>query len=256
MKMIILYIFVLISTLLIPQELESILKSSSNLISPPNISGVFNLKLISKSKDVRQYNATAYQKRVSDKQENRIFIFNYPPSVKDTGLLVHSFFDDSDTRMWLYLPVVKRIKRIALNTSGGGYFMGSDFTYSDLISRSSEDFNYSLLGEDSIEGEPCYKIKAQGITRKRQESIGYLYTINYYRKIDNLLIAIDYYDMAEDLVKQYRVLDVATLGEYLYPSKVIMTNIRFEHTSIIEFTNLSIDDIPDEYFTHLYLKEK
>lgn len=255
MKRVFLPIF-FIFHLLIAEDLESILNKANSIISPPNIRGEFNLRLISKAGDTRVFTATAYQKKVNENQENRVFIFTYPASVKDTGLLVHSFFDETDTRMWLYLPVVKRIKRIALESSGGGYFMGSDFTYSDLISRSSDDYTYKREEDTLLNGVSCYNIRTMGATRTKRESIGYSYTTNYYRKSDYLLIGIDYYDLSGDLVKEYRVEKSEILGEYIYPSRVIMTNIQFSHTSIIEFTNLSIESVPDSYFTHLYLKEK
>lgn len=256
MKFILLILLLFLYNLTFSNDIDTILNEADKVISPPNISGVFNLTLISKSKDERQFNANAYQKRVNENQENRVFIFNYPPSVKNTGLLVHSFFDESDTRMWLYLPAVKRIKRIALETSGGGYFMGSDFTYSDLISRSSEEYIYTLIGDKDINGDNCYMVKAQGVDKSTQESMGYSYTINYYRKSDYLIVGIDYYDLAEELMKEYRVEKVEILGQYLYPSRVVMTNIQSSHISIIEFSKLSIGNIPKEYFTHLYLKEK
>lgn len=236
-------------------DVNTILQEGDRIITPPNIRGVFNLKLISANKDVREIRAEAYQKQQSDIQENRVFIFYFPPSVKGTGFLVHSFFDKTDNRMWMYLPAVRRIKRIALDTAGGGYFMGSDFTYSDLISRSSDDYYYELLGEKELNGEPCYLIKSYGKTKAKQRSMGYLFTLNYYRKKDFLIVGIDYYDMAGDLLKEYRVHKAEILSEYLFPSKVIMSNVQTGHISIIEFTELVVEDIPDEYFTHFFLRE-
>ncbi len=235
-------------------DINTILEEGDKLISPPNIRGIFNLKLTSYNQDVREIEAEAYQKQVSENQENRVFIFNYPPSVKGTGLLVHSFFDDTNNRMWIYLPVIRRIKRIALETSGGGYFMGSDFTFRDLISRSSDDFDYEMIGEELLDGVPCYLIKAQGTTKAKRRNMGYLYTVNYYRKSDYLVIGIDYYSLAGELLKEYRVKRVDVLSEFLFPSKVVMSNIITGHVSQIEFTELVVEDIPDEYFTHLYLQ--
>lgn len=238
-----------------PEDIETILKEGDRIISPPHIRGIFQLTLISQNRDIRVVKAEAYQKKVSEVQENRIFLFQFPPSIKGTGLLIHSFFDDTDNRMWIYLPVVKRIKRIALETSGGGHFMGSDFTYSDLISRSSEEYNYELHGEEALLGEECYLIKAEGKTREIRQNMGYLYTVNYYRKKDFMLTGIDYYDLAGDLLKTYRVYNVEMLKGFLYPSEVVMQNVQNGHSSKIEFSELVVEDIPDEYFTHFYLKE-
>lgn len=45
----------------------------------------------------------AYQKTLSEKRENRLFMFTFPPSVRGTGLLVHSYYDREQDRMWIYL---------------------------------------------------------------------------------------------------------------------------------------------------------
>lgn len=256
MKIILILLFLCSFSFLKAIEVTTILKKGDEIISPPYIRGIFHLKLISYNNDIREIEAEAYQKRVSDFQENRIFIFSFPPSVKGTGLLVHSFFNDTDNRMWVYLPVVRRVKRIALETAGGGYFMGSDFTYSDLISRSSDEFNYELIGEVFLDGEACYVVKAQGITMSKRRGMGYLYTINYYRKEDFLIVGIDYYDMAGELMKEYRVHKVEDLSGFLFPSKVVMSNVQTGHSSEIEFSELVVEDIPDEYFTHLYLQAR
>ena len=256
MRTVCILIFLFFSTLLQAIDVETILEAGNKIITPPYLKGVFHIKLISRNQDIREIEATAYQKQFGDNQENRIFLFSFPPPVRGTGLLIHSFFDDTESRMWIYLPSIKRIKRIALETSGGGYFMGSDFTYSDLINRSSEDFNYTLEGEDVLNSEQCYRITAQGKSKETRQSVGYLYTVNYYRKKDFMLMGLDYYDLAGELLKQYRVLKVDELQGYKFPSRVIMENIQNGHSSVIEFTQLVVKDIPDRYFTQYYLQNR
>ena len=134
--------------------------------------------------------------------------------------------------------------------------MGSDFTFSDLINRSSEDFNYTLVGEDVLNSDPCYLVKTQGISKETRRSVGYLYTMNYYRKKDFMLIGLDYYDLAGELLKQYRVLRVEELSGYKFPSLVIMENKQNGHSSVIEFTQLVVEEIPDRYFTQYYLQNR
>ena len=71
-----------------------------------------------------------------------------------------------------------------------------------------------------------------------------------------MLIGLDYYDLAGELLKQYRVLRVEELSGYKFPSRVIMKNIQNGHSSIIEFTQLVVEDIPDRYFTQYYLQNR
>ena len=62
-----------------------------------------------------------------------MIIFDKPKDVKGTALLTHSHKVDPDDQ-WLFLPALKRVKRIASNNKSGP-FMGSEFAYEDLSSQ-------------------------------------------------------------------------------------------------------------------------
>jgi hypothetical protein len=155
--------------------------------------------------------------------------------------------------MWIYLPVVKKIRRIALESAGGGYFMGSDFSYVDFISKSSSDFNLELVGEGELDGRACYIVKEYGSTQEQREALGYSSIINYYDKENYFMFARDYYEISGNLLKTYRVLEQLSFPPYIYPSEIIMTNVQTNHKSIIKVENISTKEVPDEYFTTRYL---
>ncbi|MCK5197252.1 MAG: outer membrane lipoprotein-sorting protein [Spirochaetales bacterium] len=222
----------------------------------PNLTASLSVKLISANGEVREIKADAYQKTVNENQVSRLFLFDYPPSVRNTGLLINSFLNGDENVMWIYLPAVKRVKRIALATSGGGYFMGSDFSYSDFISKARTDYTQEFVGEVVLNGSPCYSVKEYGKTLQRRQDMKLSYMINYYRKDDFIMYGRDYYDLAGELVKEYRVKNSIVLGQYIYPTLIEMENIQTGHRSIIEMTNVSTDIIPDRYFTSRFLKNK
>jgi hypothetical protein len=91
MKKIFLILFLVLSINLYSEELETILNSFSKLVTMPNLTGEFSITLISNSGDKREIKAKAYQKLIENKQMNRLFSFSSPPSVRGTGLLIHSF---------------------------------------------------------------------------------------------------------------------------------------------------------------------
>jgi hypothetical protein len=237
------------------QDVYEILDRSDAVIHPQNLQGSFTMTLTSRTGDTRETQVMAYQKHVSENRENRLFLFTYPPSVKGTGLLVHSYYDREEDRMWIYLPAVGKIKRVNLSTAGGGYFMGSDFTYSDLISAGREEFEHTLLADGQVDGEDCYVIRRAGKTRAIQRKYGYSRDEQFIRKSDYVPVRIVFYDLAGDLLKELSVKDVAVIGPYRYPSHVIMENKQTGHTSEILFRDIeSPEDISDEYFTHRYLQ--
>lgn len=236
-------------------DVYEILDRSDAAINPINLQGSFTMTLTSRTGDQRVTRVTAYQKRISENREDRLFLFTYPPSVKGTGLLVYSYFDLKDDRMWIYLPAVGRIKRVNLSTAGGGYFMGSDFTYSDLIRAGREEFHFTLLEDQQVDGEDCYVVRRAGKTKEAQKKYGYSQSDHYIRKSDYVPVKIVFYDLAGDLLKELSVKKVHIMESYSYPSHVIMENKQTGHRSEILFEDIeSPQDIDDEYFTHRYLQ--
>lgn len=253
------FVAILISLTLISlnaTNLDTILENYDDSVVIPNLSAEFTVTLISQNGDKREIKAEAYQKFVDGVQMNRLFKFNYPPSVRDTGLLIHSFYNEKgDNKMWLYLPIVKKIKRIILSNSGGGYFMGSDFSYSDLISKSSSDFVQEYAGQGEIDGTSYHLVKEYGDTEKKRELLGYSYIINYYGEDDSFLYGRDYYELSGALLKTYRVKEVIKFENYIYPTNIEMTNVQTKHRSIISVSDISFDEVPEKFFSTRYLKK-
>jgi outer membrane lipoprotein-sorting protein len=239
-----------------PIDVQELLEASDLVMHPENLQGTFRMILISPRGNERAMEVEAYQRRQSETREDRLFVFTHPPSVAGTGLLVHSYRDDED-RMWIYLPAVDMLKRVNLSTSGGGYFMGSDFTYSDLISAPRQEFTFELLGEAEVDGEPCFLVSKQGRSRAVERQYGYSLEEHYIRKSDLVTVRIVFYDLAGDLLKELRVQEVQIIGPYRYPSDVIMENMQTGHRSEIVFGDIQVPEIiPDEFFTHRYLQNR
>jgi len=77
-----------------------------------------------------------------------IIVFQHPPDIKNTALLTIGQLHEDDYQ-WLYLPALKRVKRIS-GTGKTGSFVGSEFSYEDLSAAAIEDYDYVWLAE-----EPC-----------------------------------------------------------------------------------------------------
>lgn len=234
-------------------SVDELLDKFAETLAVPTISGTFKVKLISKNNDVREIEARVYQKQTGRVQNNRLFVFDFPPTVRGTALLLHSYFDGRPNNMWIYLPAVRRVKRIALESSGGGYFMGSDFTYRDLINNDVSDLDFELLSDASPQGVDCYVLKAWGRTPELSQDFGYSHTISYHRKDNYMLWKREYYDFNGDLLKVYQAYEYLVLGTAIYPTDIRMENVQTGHQSVITVEDASTDDIPDRYFTQRYL---
>ncbi len=99
-------------------------------------------KLVSWAMDVR-------------KDTKKIMFFTYPGDVKGTGFLTWDY--DNPRKVddkWLYLPAMKKTRRISGKSSKTDYFMGSDFTYNDMSMRNVDEEKHQLLREEKLRRTP------------------------------------------------------------------------------------------------------
>ena len=80
-------------------------------------------------------------------------IFDKPFDVKGTAFLSYSHKSGSDDQ-WLYLPALKRVKRIASRNKSGS-FMGSEFAYEDISSQEVEKYTYKYLRDEACGDREC-----------------------------------------------------------------------------------------------------
>ena len=94
---------------------------------------------------------------VADDGDKSMVIFDSPKDVEGTALLTHSHKSGDDDQ-WLYLPALKRVKRIASNNKSGP-FMGSEFAYEDLSSQEVEKYTYKYLKDEVLDGQDMFVIE-------------------------------------------------------------------------------------------------
>jgi hypothetical protein len=105
--------------------------------------------LIDKNQNQRVREIRSFR-RDQGEDTHSILFFLSPADVKDTGFLTYDYDDaDKDDDQWLYLPALKKTKRIASSDKSGS-FMGSDFSYADLTTRELDHYDYTLLKEGEV----------------------------------------------------------------------------------------------------------
>ncbi len=80
--------------------------------------------------------------------DKSLFVFDQPRDVQGTALLTHAHINTQDDQ-WLYLPALKRVKRINASKRSGS-FMGSEFSYEDMTTPEVDEYTYKYLRD-----EPC-----------------------------------------------------------------------------------------------------
>ena len=138
----------------------------------------------------------------ADDGNKSLFVFDEPRGVKGTALLIHSHRKGPDDQ-WLYLPALKRVKRIS-SSNRSGSFMGSEFSYEDLGAQQVEKFTYKYLRD-----EACGKLKCTVVERKPAgKGSGYTRQIVWRDKDELRVWKIRYFDRKNAHLK------TLTLGKY------------------------------------------
>jgi outer membrane lipoprotein-sorting protein len=92
-----------------------------------------------------------------DDGDKSLIIFDQPADVKGTAFLSFTHRTGPDDQ-WLYLPALKRVKRISSRNKSGP-FMGSEFAYEDISSQELEKYTYKYLRDEPFQGMDCFVIE-------------------------------------------------------------------------------------------------
>ncbi|HIP53480.1 MAG TPA: outer membrane lipoprotein-sorting protein [Chromatiales bacterium] len=122
-------------------------------------------------------------------------IFDRPRDVKGTAMLTHSHALKPDDQ-WLYLPSLKRVKRISSRNKSGP-FMGSEFAYEDLASQEVEKYTYKYLRDETLDGLACFVVERI----PAYEYSGYKRQEVWFDKAEYRPLKIVYYDRKGSLLK-------------------------------------------------------
>ena len=212
------------------------------------------MTLINKKGKKRVRDVARYEKTYPDKSEldkKSLIFFEYPPDVRGTGLLLLTYTDiDKDDDRWLYLPALKKIRRIA-GESKNDYFMGTDFTYDDMGSRDVDEDTHKLIGEEDIDGQKCFKIES--IPKDKD----YMYSRKIAWVIPDkwVMLKVEFYDRHGELLKILKASDIRNIDNIWTTFKLHMNNLTKNHQTVIDIMELDYSmDMEDAIFTQTTLQ--
>ncbi len=139
-----------------------------------------------------------------------IIVFSTPRDIRGTALLTHSKIEPADDDQWLFLPAIKRVKRIS-SSNRTGKFVSSEFSYEDLGSQEVGDYDYKHLKDEPCPGEAgltCFVVESYPKNPRSGYSkrVGWIDT-DHYR-----LYKIDFYNRRGE---QEKTLTFAGYKQYL-----------------------------------------
>lgn len=164
--------------------------------------------------------------------EKRLFLFDDPPDVRGTAMLAFTHRLHSDD-LWMYLPAIKRVKRITSNNKAGP-FMGSEFAYEDLGSQEVEKFTYRYLRDERLNEVDCFVIERRPV----DPDSGYTRETLWVDKGEYRARRVEYYDRKDTLLKvltmrSFRLYD----NKYWRADEMRMSNVQTGKETLLRWSH-------------------
>jgi hypothetical protein len=199
---------------------------------------------------------TKLQKNGTD--TDRVVRFLSPADVRGTATLLieHSSGDDD---IWIYLPALKKVRRIASSNKSDS-FVGTDFSYADVIGHKTADWTHALLADEKVDGQDCYVVESKPKSDDVKSSSGYSKRKSWIRKDNFVAIKVEAWDPGGKLVKSMTYSQVELVddkhGKY-QPMVLDATNVQSSHRTTIKLANFKLQaDVEDSVFTTAALERE
>ncbi|OUV99366.1 MAG: hypothetical protein CBD16_08270 [Betaproteobacteria bacterium TMED156] len=201
-------------------------------------------------RDMRRY------VRKEDEAFKYLMVFDEPAGVSGVALLTWENPKGADDQ-FLYLPSMgKKLKRIA---EGGkrNYFMGTDFTFEDLVSESKDKFEYQRLDDLTFDEKPAYQVKVIPVDNNVKKTTGYNSRVLTILKDSFFIVKTEYFDRRKRPLKVLTATEYGVVeGQMWRASKQTMENLKEKHFTDVESVSRSFDtsDVPKKVFGQRYIK--
>ncbi len=181
----------------------------------------------------KTHNKTLEMNNDGDKS---LSIFDSPRDIKGTAFLsfTHALKPDEQ---WLYLPALKRVKRIS-SSNKSGPFMGSEFAYEDLSSQEVEKYTYKYLRDEKLDGRDCFVIERKPVYKHS----GYTKMVTWLDKEMYQPLKIEFYDRKKSLLKTLTSTDYKQyLEKYWRPTRMSMVNHQTKKSTDLLWSNYKLN---------------
>ena len=240
-------------------DMIQIMEKNSVVSKVPDSVADATFTLINKTGQERVRKTFGTTKLAENGSDNmRMTRFLSPPDVKGTVSLLIEHADKDDD-IWIYLPALKKVRRLVSNNKKDS-FMGTDFTYADVIGFKVGEWNYNLLKEEMVEGQACYVIEALPKTEAVKSSNGYSKRIGWLRKDNLMAVKMDYWDESGQMLKTSTFTDIQLVDQKRGKWQAMRfeaSNVQTGHRTVIKYDNFKANQqVKGEFFTTRYMEKE
>lgn len=234
--MIKIFILSVLTLSLSAQTAISVAKESFDKISNYKSSVSTTTMVLENAQDVKNTRKLEIKKLEGKDSDKSLLTFLYPNDLKGTKLLSYEVIAGDD-KQWLYLPAIKRVKRISSRNKSGS-FMASEFSYEDISSQNYLNYTY----DGDAKEVKLNDIEYFQITRiPKDKNSGYSKQIIWIDEKESLARFGEYYDKKDRLLKKIEFLDYVKIDSVYRVHKMVVTNVQNHKKSTLIWEKDSIN---------------
>jgi Outer membrane lipoprotein-sorting protein len=178
----------------------------------------------------------------------QLMFFLAPADVEGTGFLTYDYSQSGkDDDQWLYLPALRKSKRIASSDKSGS-FMGSDFNYYDLTDPDLEDFDFELMKDTEVQGVKTWQIKSTPRSQAVIDKTGYTQSIVWVRQDNFVMVRALRWVRAGNELKYFQVTKLERIDGIWVPTEMQMVTKagqQTRHATVVRFNNVRFNQALD-----------
>lgn len=194
----------------------------------------------------------AFRKYFGDEKRTAIFYLT-PKNIKDTAFLTYDYANnDKDDDQWLYLPAMRKVRRISASDRGD-YFLGTDFSFEDIKLEtrvSINDYTRKTIGEGEVDGVHCYLIEEHVVDDDIAEELGHLRRESCVDDEIWIVRKSKLWDLQNKELKTIYFKDISLVQGVWTAHRLEVENHKTGHHTTFSFSNIDYEKgVDDSVFT-------
>ncbi len=186
--------------------------------------------------DIREYRI------LSKGNENSVVMATAPASERGQIILMKG------RDLWIFMPSVSQPIRLSLSQRLTGQVANGDLARANFTG----DYNPTLLRIDTIDDKEYYVLELTGVDR----SVTYHKVLYWVQRSNFWPYRAEFYSLSDRLLKTSRYEDFQQVLGKLRPTRLVMEDaLRKDEISVLEYSSMTLRDLPDKVFTKHYLKK-
>ena len=221
------------------------------------VTRAFTLDLTNRNGVARTEQTISYRRDFGDERRSIIF-YTDPTNVRGTGFLTFDYPNPSvDDDQWLYLPALRRVRRISASDRGD-YFLGTDFTYEEIKNEQKvelSDYTFEALGTEMVDGVETLVVQGIPVSDEIADELRHSRAV--WRVDPDIWMSrlTDYYDLNGNHVRTIRLERIEEIDGIDTAMQIFVQNHITGHSTRMTFSDVDYEaGVADSLFSQTRLR--